>query len=69
MPSSQEGIFRVPGDIGQQLSFRTEITDYYTLDAVDDLHVLLLLMKLSLRELCDPLVPSEMYNECTHSAF
>lgn len=34
------------------------------MDGVDDPHVLASLMKLWLRELCDPLVPEEMYNEC-----
>jgi hypothetical protein len=37
---------------------------YYTLDDVDDPHILASLMKLWLRELCDPLVPEEMYNDC-----
>lgn len=37
---------------------------YYTLDGFDDPHVLASLLKLWLRELADPLVPNEMYNEC-----
>ncbi|KAH9027338.1 hypothetical protein EDB85DRAFT_2276715 [Lactarius pseudohatsudake] len=36
----------------------------YTLEGVDDPHVPTSLFKLWLRELVDPLVPSEMYNDC-----
>ncbi|KAH9014920.1 hypothetical protein EDB85DRAFT_2157100 [Lactarius pseudohatsudake] len=36
----------------------------YTLEGVDDPHVPASLFKLRLRELVDPLVPSEMYNDC-----
>jgi len=64
-----EGIFRVPGDSDSVTELRLRINrGYYTLESVDDPHVLAALMKLWLRELCDPLIPSEMYNECTMSA-
>ncbi|KAF8638003.1 hypothetical protein AX16_010635 [Volvariella volvacea WC 439] len=60
-----EGIFRVPGDADSVSELKLRIDrGYYTLDSVDDPHVLASLMKLWLRELCDPLVPEEMYNEC-----
>ncbi|KAJ7647566.1 hypothetical protein FB45DRAFT_733340 [Roridomyces roridus] len=60
-----EGIFRVPGDGDSVSELKLRIDKgYYTLDGVDDPHVLASLMKLWLRELCDPLVPDEMYNEC-----
>ncbi|KAJ6497827.1 hypothetical protein C8R45DRAFT_1211640 [Mycena sanguinolenta] len=60
-----EGIFRVPGDGDSISDLKLRIDKgYYTLDGVDDPHVLASLMKLWLRELCDPLVPDEMYNEC-----
>ncbi|KAF8893932.1 hypothetical protein BD779DRAFT_1504325 [Infundibulicybe gibba] len=64
-----EGIFRVPGDGDSVSELKLRIDrGYYTLDGVDDPHVLASLMKLWLRELCDPLVPEEMYNECITSA-
>ncbi|KAG0704734.1 hypothetical protein DFH29DRAFT_1036948 [Suillus ampliporus] len=64
-----EGIFRVPGDSDSVSELKLRIDrGYYTLDSVDDPHVLASLLKLWLRELCDPLVPEEMYNDCiTHS--
>ncbi|KAJ6593642.1 hypothetical protein B0H19DRAFT_1091383 [Mycena capillaripes] len=63
--SKSEGIFRVPGDGDSVSELKLRIDKgYYTLDGVDDPHVLASLMKLWLRELCDPLVPDEMYNEC-----
>ncbi|KAJ7718003.1 hypothetical protein DFH07DRAFT_337391 [Mycena maculata] len=63
--SKSEGIFRVPGDGDSVSDLKLRIDKgYYTLDGVDDPHVLASLMKLWLRELCDPLVPEEMYNEC-----
>ncbi|KAH9945657.1 hypothetical protein B0H21DRAFT_744108 [Amylocystis lapponica] len=64
-----EGIFRVPGDgdAVSELKLRIE-KGYYSLDGVDDPHVLASLLKLWLRELCDPLVPDELYNDCiTHA--
>lgn len=64
-----EGIFRVAGDSDSVSELKLRIDrGYYTLDSVDDPHVLASLLKLWLRELCDPLVPDEMYNDCiTHS--
>ncbi|EGN99612.1 hypothetical protein SERLA73DRAFT_53461 [Serpula lacrymans var. lacrymans S7.3] len=60
-----EGIFRVPGDGDSVSELKLRIDrGYYTLDGVDDPHVLASLLKLWLRELCDPLVPEEMYNDC-----
>ncbi|KAL0956203.1 hypothetical protein HGRIS_002360 [Hohenbuehelia grisea] len=64
-----EGIFRVPGDGDSVSELKLRIDrGYYTLDGVDDPHVLASLMKLWLRELCDPLIPEEMYNECITSS-
>ncbi|KAH9940532.1 uncharacterized protein BXZ73DRAFT_42852 [Epithele typhae] len=67
--TKSEGIFRVPGDgdLVSDLKLRID-KGYYSLDGVDDPHVLASLLKLWLRELCDPLVPDEMYNECITSA-
>ena len=60
-----EGIFRVPGDGDSVSELKVRIDrGHYTLTDFDDPHVLASLMKLWLRELSDPLVPEEMYNEC-----
>ena len=60
-----EGIFRVPGDGDSVSELKLRIDrGYYNLDGVDDPHVLASLMKLWLRELCDPLIPEELYNDC-----
>jgi len=59
----------VPGDNDSISALKLRIDrGYYTLDGVDDPHVLASLMKLWLRELCDPLVPEELYNECVQNA-
>jgi Rho GTPase-activating protein 39 len=64
-----EGIFRVPGDGDVISDLRLRIDrGYYTLDGIDDPNVLASLLKFWLRELCDPLVPEEMYNECITTA-
>lgn len=64
-----EGIFRVPGDGDAVSDLKLRIDKgYYSLDGVDDPHVLASLMKLWLRELCDPLVPDELYNDCVSSS-
>lgn len=64
-----EGIFRVPGDsdLVSELKIRID-RGYYTLENVDDPHVLASLLKLWLRELLDPLVPEELYNDCINAA-
>ncbi|KAL6310302.1 hypothetical protein BKA93DRAFT_721925 [Sparassis latifolia] len=67
--TKSEGIFRIPGDgdAVSELKLRIE-KGYYSLEDVDDPHVLASLLKLWLRELCDPLIPDELYNDCiTHS--
>ncbi|CDO72777.1 hypothetical protein BN946_scf184994.g30 [Trametes cinnabarina] len=63
--TKSEGIFRVPGDgdLVSDLKLRID-RGYYSLEGVDDPHVLASVMKLWLRELCDPLVPDELYNDC-----
>ncbi|KAI0321217.1 hypothetical protein OF83DRAFT_1168648 [Amylostereum chailletii] len=67
--TKSEGIFRVPGDgdLVSELKLRID-RGYYTLEGVDDPHVLASLLKLWLRELRDPLVPEEMYNDCIEYA-
>ncbi|KIM79002.1 hypothetical protein PILCRDRAFT_573568 [Piloderma croceum F 1598] len=60
-----EGIFRVPGDGDSISELKLRIDrGYYTLDDIEDPHILASLLKLWLRELCDPLVPEELYNDC-----
>ncbi|KAK7045719.1 hypothetical protein VNI00_007552 [Paramarasmius palmivorus] len=67
--TKSEGIFRVPGDGDSISELKLRIDrGYYTLDGVDDPNILASLMKLWLRELLDPLVPEEMYNECVTSS-
>ncbi|KAJ3824642.1 hypothetical protein EV361DRAFT_949479 [Lentinula raphanica] len=67
--TKSEGIFRVPGDGDSVSELKLRIDrGYYTLEGVDDPNVLASLMKLWLRELCEPLVPEEMYNECVENA-
>lgn len=63
--TKSEGIFRVPGDSDSVSELKLRIDrGYYNLEGVDDPNVLASLMKLWLRELLEPLVPEEMYNEC-----
>lgn len=60
-----EGIFRVPGDGDSVSELKLRIDKgYYTLDGFDDPHVLASVLKLWLRELADPLIPDELYNDC-----
>ncbi|CAL1708316.1 unnamed protein product [Somion occarium] len=63
--TKSEGIFRVPGDGDAVSDLKLRIDKgYYTLEGCDDPTVLASLLKLWLRELCDPLVPEELYNDC-----
>ncbi|KZT18067.1 RhoGAP-domain-containing protein [Neolentinus lepideus HHB14362 ss-1] len=67
--TKSEGIFRVPGDGDSVAELKLRLDQgYYTLEGVDDPHVLSSLFKLWLRELLDPLVPDEMYNDCITDA-
>lgn len=68
--TKSEGIFRVPGDgdLVSDLKLRID-KGYYSLDGVDDPHVLASTLKLWLRELCDPLVPDELYNDCITNSY
>ncbi|KAF8259441.1 hypothetical protein EI94DRAFT_1773929 [Lactarius quietus] len=63
--TKSEGIFRIPGDSDAVAALKMRLDrGSYTLEGVDDPHVPASLFKLWLRELVDPLVPSEMYNDC-----
>ncbi|KAH9036771.1 Rho GTPase activation protein [Lactarius deliciosus] len=57
--------FRVPGDSDTVAALMMRLDrGSDTLEGVDDPHVPASLLKLWLRELIDPLVPWEMYNDC-----
>ena len=61
--TESEGIFRVPGDNDVISHLKTRIDrGQYQLDNVDDPHVVASLFKLWLRELEEPLIPSNLYN-------
>jgi hypothetical protein len=67
--TKSEGIFRVPGDGDGVSELKLRIDKgHYNLEGIEDPYVLASLMKLWLRELCDPLIPEEMYNSCITSA-
>jgi Rho GTPase-activating protein 39 len=60
-----EGIFRVPGEADIVADLRARIDrGYYNLEGIDDPHVPASLFKLWLRELQEPLIPDELYDEC-----
>ncbi|KAI9092913.1 hypothetical protein DFS34DRAFT_281217 [Phlyctochytrium arcticum] len=60
-----EGIFRVPGDADAvtELRMRVEKGDY-NLSGITDPNVPSSLLKFWLRDLADPLIPSEFYDRC-----
>ncbi|KAH8119629.1 hypothetical protein DFH11DRAFT_1501731 [Phellopilus nigrolimitatus] len=67
--TKSEGIFRIPGDGDSVSELKVRIErGYYNLEGIDDPHVPASLLKLWLRELCDPLVPTELYNDCVACA-
>lgn len=65
----REGIFRIPGDGEAVMEMKVRIDKgHYNLQGIDDPHVPASLLKMWLRELQDPLIPVELYNECIQSA-
>eukprot|EP01125_Pyxidicula_operculata_P005721 TRINITY_DN1_c6_g1_i2.p1 TRINITY_DN1_c6_g1~~TRINITY_DN1_c6_g1_i2.p1 ORF type:complete len:579 (-),score=201.13 TRINITY_DN1_c6_g1_i2:224-1960(-) len=64
-----EGIFRVPGDTAEvtQLKFRIESGTYHC-DEIYDPHVPGSLLKLWMRELASPIIPSELYMAAVEAA-
>ncbi|GBO00301.1 Rho GTPase-activating protein 39, partial [Araneus ventricosus] len=58
-----EGIFRVPGDIDEVNAMKLQI-DQWEVPECNDPHVPASLLKLWYRELYEPLIPSEFYEEC-----
>ncbi|EFA76802.1 RhoGAP domain-containing protein [Heterostelium album PN500] len=64
---STEGIFRVPGTSSEVMRIRQKINELdFSLDT-NDVHVLAGLLKLWLRELTDPIIPSALYDDCIKS--
>ncbi|KAJ3318115.1 hypothetical protein HDU76_000932 [Blyttiomyces sp. JEL0837] len=60
-----EGIFRVPGDIDMVNDLKTRIEKgNYDMTAITDPNVPSSLLKFWLRDLAEPLIPSERYEEC-----
>eukprot|EP00698_Gefionella_okellyi_P009892 TRINITY_DN2539_c0_g1_i3.p1 TRINITY_DN2539_c0_g1~~TRINITY_DN2539_c0_g1_i3.p1 ORF type:complete len:195 (+),score=44.14 TRINITY_DN2539_c0_g1_i3:62-646(+) len=63
-----EGIFRVPGDADEVSALRLQLDgSNYNVSKYDP-HVLSGLLKLWLRELGDPLIPTEVYPKCISAA-
>jgi len=60
-----EGIFRVPGDADMITELKCRIDqDQYNLGNIKDPNVPASLLKFWLRDLADPLIPAENYQEC-----
>uniref|UniRef100_A0A915IEG4 Rho GTPase-activating protein 39 n=1 Tax=Romanomermis culicivorax TaxID=13658 RepID=A0A915IEG4_ROMCU len=62
-----EGIFRVPGDIDEVNNLKVRM-DRWLEPPVNDPHVPASLLKLWYRELADPLVPNNFYQNCLDAA-
>jgi len=60
-----EGIFRIPGDIDKVKKLKAKIASGdFDLSHITDPHTAASVLKLWLRELEQPLFPTELYNEC-----
>ncbi|ORX41049.1 hypothetical protein BD324DRAFT_575172 [Kockovaella imperatae] len=60
----QEGIFRVPGDNDSVSELKSRMDrGHYVLSGIDDPHVTASLLKLWLRDLRDPVIPEDMYDD------
>ena len=62
-----EGIFRVPADLDEVNSLKSRF-DQWEIPACGDCHTAASLLKLWLRELYEPLIPDELYEECVSTA-
>lgn len=63
--ATTEGIFRVPGDIDEVNMLKLQMDKgLLPMDTLRDPHVPASLLKLWFRELEDPLIPAEYYQEC-----
>ncbi|XP_018604723.2 rho GTPase-activating protein 39 isoform X2 [Scleropages formosus] len=59
-----EGIFRVPGDIDEVNALKLQVDQWKIPTGLEDPHVPASLLKLWYRELEEPLIPHEFYEEC-----
>ncbi|KAI9297276.1 hypothetical protein K502DRAFT_301114 [Neoconidiobolus thromboides FSU 785] len=60
-----EGIFRVPGDMEMVAELKLRIDkDNYEIEGITDCNVPASLLKLFLRDLEEPLIPSKYYDDC-----
>jgi hypothetical protein len=62
-----EGIFRVPGDIDEVNALKVRCDEWIPPSGCPDPHIPASLLKLWYRELYEPLIPSEFYQECDNS--
>nr|XP_020511592.1 rho GTPase-activating protein 39 [Labrus bergylta] len=59
-----EGIFRVPGDIDEVNALKLQVDQWKIPTGLEDPHIPASLLKLWYRELEEPLIPHEFYEEC-----
>ncbi|XP_015209707.1 rho GTPase-activating protein 39 isoform X2 [Lepisosteus oculatus] len=59
-----EGIFRVPGDIDEVNALKLQVDQWKVPTGLEDPHIPASLLKLWYRELEEPLIPHEYYEEC-----
>ncbi|KAK5930304.1 hypothetical protein CgunFtcFv8_026550 [Champsocephalus gunnari] len=59
-----EGIFRVPGDIDEVNALKLQVDQWKIPTGLEDPHIPASLLKLWYRELEEPLIPHEFYDEC-----
>ncbi|XP_068704201.1 rho GTPase-activating protein 39-like isoform X1 [Montipora foliosa] len=65
--ASTEGIFRVPGDIDEVNSQKLKLDRWEIPTDISDPHVPASLLKLWFRELHEPLIPEQFYEECVNN--
>ncbi|XP_049588311.1 rho GTPase-activating protein 39 [Syngnathus scovelli] len=59
-----EGIFRVPGDIDEVNALKLQVDQWKIPTGLEDPHIPASLLKFWYRELEEPLIPHEFYDEC-----
>lgn len=65
--AQQEGIFRVPGDIDEVNALKVRCDEWIPPTNCPDPHVPASLLKLWYRELHEPLIPAEFYDQCVNN--